>query len=104
MAESFDVHGVEPVPAAERTSSASDQFWIWMGANIAPINWVLGTLGITLGLSLVETLVVIAVNFSAPVAVPAANETSACVTASTDITAMISAVTGTVQRSKERIA
>jgi NCS1 nucleoside transporter family len=60
MAESFDVHGVEPVPAAERTSSASDQFWIWMGANIAPINWVLGTLGITLGLSLVETLVVIA--------------------------------------------
>ena len=32
-----------------------------MGANIAPINWVLGTLGITLGLSLVETLVVIAV-------------------------------------------
>jgi NCS1 nucleoside transporter family len=60
MAESFDVHGVQPVPAAERTSSASDQFWIWMGANIAPINWVLGTLGITLGLSLIETLVVIA--------------------------------------------
>jgi hypothetical protein len=48
------------VPAAERTSSAGDQFWIWMGANIAPINWVLGTLGITLGLSLIETLVVIA--------------------------------------------
>jgi NCS1 nucleoside transporter family len=32
-----------------------------MGANIAPINWVLGTLGITLGLSLVETLVVIVI-------------------------------------------
>jgi NCS1 nucleoside transporter family len=58
--ETFDVHGVEPVPARDRTSSSGDQFWIWMGANIAPINWVLGTLGITLGLSLVETLVVIA--------------------------------------------
>lgn len=57
---SFDMHGVEPVPAGDRTSSPADQFWIWMGANIAPINWVLGTLGITLGLSLVETVVVIA--------------------------------------------
>ena len=49
MESSFDVHGVEPVPARDRTSSVGDQFWIWMGANIAPINWVLGTLGITLG-------------------------------------------------------
>ncbi|MES4908006.1 MULTISPECIES: cytosine permease [unclassified Streptomyces] len=31
-----------------------------MGANVAPINWVLGALGITLGLSLAETLMVIA--------------------------------------------
>ena len=46
----------------------------------------------------------IAVNFSAPVALPAAKDTSAWVTASTDITPMISAVIGTVQRSKERIA
>ena len=37
--ETFDVHGVEPVPARDRTSSSGDQFWIWMGANIAPINW-----------------------------------------------------------------
>ena len=57
---SFDQHGIEPVPARDRTSSSTDQFWIWMGANIAPINWVLGTLGITLGLSLTETVVVIA--------------------------------------------
>ncbi|MFJ6686980.1 cytosine permease [Streptomyces werraensis] len=30
-----------------------------MGTNVAPINWVLGTLGITLGLTLGETLIVI---------------------------------------------
>jgi nucleobase:cation symporter-1, NCS1 family len=59
-ATSFDAHGIEPVPESDRTSSALDQFWIWMGANIAPINWVLGTLGITLGLSLVETVAVVA--------------------------------------------
>ena len=56
---SFDMHGVEPVPAAERTSSPADQFWIWMGANIAPINWVLGALGIYLGLSLWQTVAVL---------------------------------------------
>src|SRR4051794_7885583 len=58
---SFDLHGIEPVPAEDRTSSSADQFWIWMGANIAPINWVLGSLGITLGLSVVETLLVVVV-------------------------------------------
>jgi NCS1 family nucleobase:cation symporter-1 len=57
----FDVHGIEPVPAAHRTSSPVDQFWIWTGANIAPINWVLGALGIQLGLSLVQTLAVVLV-------------------------------------------
>ena len=61
MESTFDVHGVEPVPERDRTSTVGDQFWIWMGANIAPINWVLGTLGITLGLSLLETIAVIAV-------------------------------------------
>lgn len=57
----FDVHGIEPVPPQDRTSSPTDQFWIWMGANIAPINWVLGALGIVLGLSFVETVVTIAI-------------------------------------------
>jgi NCS1 nucleoside transporter family len=38
-----------------------DQFWIWAGANLAPINWVLGTTGIVLGLSLAQTVVVIVV-------------------------------------------
>jgi len=33
-----------PVPDNARTSTAGHQFWIWSGANIAPINWVLGSL------------------------------------------------------------
>lgn len=57
----FDAHGIEPVPAEHRTSTALDQFWIWAGANIAPINWVLGALGIQLGLSLLQTIAVVVV-------------------------------------------
>jgi NCS1 nucleoside transporter family len=57
----FDAHGVDPIPPAARDSSPREQFWIWAGANLAPINWVLGALGITLGLSLLETLLVVAV-------------------------------------------
>ena len=56
----FDVHGIEPVPASDRTATPLEQFWIWMGANLAPINWVLGALGITLGLWLVDTLLTVA--------------------------------------------
>ncbi|MFF5264373.1 purine-cytosine permease family protein [Actinomadura viridis] len=56
----FDEHGIEPIPASSRDSTPWQQFWIWCGANIAPINWVLGALGVTLGLSLLETLAVIA--------------------------------------------
>jgi NCS1 nucleoside transporter family len=55
----FDAHGIEPIPDDSRDCSPWELFWIWSGANIAPINWVLGALGITLGLSLVETLVVV---------------------------------------------
>jgi NCS1 family nucleobase:cation symporter-1 len=55
----FDAHGIEPIPDSSRDCSPAELFWIWSGANIAPINWVLGALGITLGLSLVETLVVV---------------------------------------------
>ncbi|WP_331772682.1 cytosine permease (plasmid) [Embleya sp. NBC_00888] len=57
----FDPHGIDPIPASGRDSTAWEQFWIWAGANIAPINWVLGALGVTLGLSLVETLLVVVV-------------------------------------------
>jgi NCS1 family nucleobase:cation symporter-1 len=55
----FDAHGIEAIPDESRDCSPWELFWIWSGANIAPINWVLGALGITLGLSLAETLVVV---------------------------------------------
>jgi NCS1 family nucleobase:cation symporter-1 len=55
----LDEHGIEPVRPEDRTSTPWQQFWIWAGANIAPINWVLGALGIELGLSLWETIVVL---------------------------------------------
>ena len=50
---------LQPITEAERTNSVSGQFWIWCGANIAPINWVLGALGINLGLGLRDTLIVL---------------------------------------------
>ena len=57
----FDAHGIEPIPQHSRDCSPWELFWIWAGANIAPINWVLGALGIALGLSLIETLIVVVV-------------------------------------------
>jgi NCS1 family nucleobase:cation symporter-1 len=57
----IDPHGIEPIPDADRDSTPIQQFWIWAGANIAPINWFLGALGITLGLSLLETILVITI-------------------------------------------
>jgi len=50
-----------PVPDNARTSTAGHQFWIWSGANIAPINWVLGSLGIEIGLSLFQTVLVLVI-------------------------------------------
>ena len=41
----FDGHGIEPIPEADRDSTPLRQFWIWAGANIAPITWILGALG-----------------------------------------------------------
>ena len=56
-----DVHQFEeilqPIPESVRTTRVSGQFWIWAGANIAPINWVLGAPGI--GLGLCDTLIVL---------------------------------------------
>src|SRR5215207_8979330 len=52
-------HALDPVPEAQRESTSMHQFWIWAGANIAPINWVLGALGIVLGLSLADTILVL---------------------------------------------
>src|SRR3989454_8628921 len=41
-----DVHNIEPIPEADKDSTGLQQMWIWAGANIAPINWALGALGI----------------------------------------------------------
>ncbi len=57
----LDAHSIEPIPEADKDSTAWQQFWIWAGANIAPINWVLGALGIVLGLGLMETILVIVI-------------------------------------------
>jgi NCS1 family nucleobase:cation symporter-1 len=54
-------HTLIPIPENARTSTVAHQFWIWMGANIAPINWVLGALGIYVGLSLWQTIGVLVI-------------------------------------------
>lgn len=54
-----DLHSIEPIPDADRDSTGPQQMWIWAGANIAPVNWALGALGIILKLGLMETIAVI---------------------------------------------
>jgi len=56
-----DIHSIEPIPEADKDSTGPQQMWIWAGANIAPINWALGALGIVLKLGLWETIAVIVV-------------------------------------------
>src|SRR5260370_1430128 len=55
-----DIHSIEPIPDADRDSTGLQQMWIWAGANIAPVNWALGALGIVLKLGLWETIAVMA--------------------------------------------
>jgi NCS1 nucleoside transporter family len=57
----LDAHSIEPIPEADKDSTGWQQFWIWAGANIAPINWALGALGILLGLGLLETILIIVI-------------------------------------------
>ncbi len=56
-----DIHSIEPIPDADRDSTGLQQMWIWTGANIAPVNWALGALGIVLKLGLWETIAVIVI-------------------------------------------
>src|SRR6202022_1481326 len=49
-----DIHSIEPIPDADRDSTGLQQMWIWAGANLAPVNWALGALGIILKLGLWE--------------------------------------------------
>jgi len=58
---SVDQHGIEPIPEADRDSTAWQQFWIWFGANIAPLYWVAGAIGPQLGLSLIQSIVIMVV-------------------------------------------
>ena len=52
---------LQPIPESARTTKVSGQFWIWAGANVAPINWILGALGIQLGLGLADTMTVLVI-------------------------------------------
>ncbi len=54
-------NSIDPVPEEYKDAKPLHQFWIWAGANIAPINWVLGALGIVLGLGLWDTILTLAV-------------------------------------------
>ena len=62
-------NAITPVPDEYKDATALDQFWIWAGANIAPINWVLGALGIVLGLGFWETVIVLALGNAAGVTI-----------------------------------
>lgn len=52
---------LQVVPEQAKTKSLWGQFWVWFGANVAPINWLLGALGVQMGLGLWETFAVIVV-------------------------------------------
>ncbi|KSU64178.1 purine-cytosine permease family protein [Arthrobacter sp. NIO-1057] len=52
---------LQPIPESARTTKLIGQFWIWAGANVAPINWILGALGIHLGLGFRDTIIVLVV-------------------------------------------
>jgi NCS1 nucleoside transporter family len=56
-----DIHSIAPIPDTDRDSTGPQQMWIWAGANIAPVNWALGALGIILKLGLWETIAVIVI-------------------------------------------
>src|SRR5258707_13751213 len=56
-----DIHSIEPIPDSDRDSNGLQQMGIWGGANIAPVNWALGALGIILKLGLWESIAVIVI-------------------------------------------
>ncbi len=62
---SVDQHGIEPIPDEDRDSTAWQQFWIWVGANLGPLQWVVGAIGPQLGLSLIQTIGIMAVGQAA---------------------------------------
>ena len=57
---------LQPIAEESRTTRVGGQFWIWAGANLAPINWVLGALGVEMGLGVRATVIVIALALASP--------------------------------------
>src|SRR5215216_7216239 len=53
-----DLHDAGEIPASERIGKASDMFWVWGGVNVAVTNLAVGGLGILIGLSLLDLLIV----------------------------------------------
>ncbi len=64
-AVAIDQHGIEPIPDGDRDSTAWQQFWIWFGANVSPLAWVVGAIGPQLGLSLIQSIVIMVVGQAA---------------------------------------
>jgi NCS1 nucleoside transporter family len=62
-----DQHGIEPIPGGDRDSTAWQQFWIWFGADLSPLAWVIGAIGPQLGLSLVQSIALMAIGQAAGV-------------------------------------
>jgi nucleobase:cation symporter-1, NCS1 family len=62
---SVDQHGIGPIPDRDRDSTAWQQFWIWFGANLSPLAWVIGAIGPQLGLSLVQSIVIMVIGQAA---------------------------------------
>lgn len=62
---SVDQHGIEPIPDGDRDSTAWQQFWIWFGADISPLAWVVGAIGPQLGLSLVQSIAIMVIGQAA---------------------------------------
>jgi purine-cytosine permease-like protein len=60
-----DQHGIEPIPDPDRDSTAWQQFWIWFGANLSPLQRVAGAIGPQLGLSLVQSIAIMVVGEAA---------------------------------------
>src|SRR5699024_10892177 len=52
---------LQVIPEEERTRNVATQFWVWSGVHLAPITWVLGSLGVNLGLGLWETVAVLTI-------------------------------------------
>ena len=56
-----DQHGIEPIGDGDRDSTAGSSSGSGSAANITPTSWVVGAIGPQLGLSLVQSIVIMVV-------------------------------------------